>query len=54
LQLAEVSAAKANLDSFKGSFWYLLRESLNCVTGKKNKLSHAIKSLDREDQKTLA
>ena len=51
--MARVSAEKANLDSFKGSFWYLLRESMNYAMNKGNKLKHAKKSLDPDDQHML-
>lgn len=52
-KMAYLSSEKANLDYFKENFWYLLRESLNYVLQKNNKLKHAMNSLETKDKQTL-
>lgn len=45
-QLAMLKAEKANFESYKETFAFILRESINWVTNKNNKLKHSIKTLN--------
>lgn len=43
--LAMMRAERANFESYKETFPFILRESLNWVMNKNNKLKHSIKTL---------
>ena len=43
--LAIMKAESANFESYKETFPFILRESLNWVQNKNNKLKHSIKTL---------
>ena len=52
-QLAMLKAEKANFESYKETFAFILRESLNWVTNKNNKLKHSVKTLTNEDMQMI-
>jgi hypothetical protein len=52
-QLAMLKAEKANFESYKETFAFILRESLNWVTNKNNKLKHSVKTLNTEDMQMI-
>jgi accessory colonization factor AcfC len=47
--LAIMKAERANFESYKETFPFILRESLNWVQQKNNKLKHSLKTLTNED-----
>ncbi len=48
-----LKAEKANFESYKETFAFILRESLNWVTNKNNKLKHSVKTLTNEDMQMI-
>ncbi len=48
-ELAILRAEMANISSYKETFAFILRESLNWVMNQNNKLKHSVKTLNTED-----
>ena len=52
-QFVVIKSENMNFKSYKDTFNYVLRESLNFVTNKGNRLQHSLKTLDEEDKQMV-